>query len=233
MGTYHSTTTQYPREATGNPNGSKARRYNTSTREGVRAVFDYCLNHPKEGLAPVARKHGLGPTTPQTWLTARAELQPNKHLVEWFREGDNLARWQRIRHGNSISPRLLDAIGEAPQTASEPEPKRPVYHAYTVGDERLVGPTGIGTFVPGTTDDLLVIKEEALKVKADAEAVATEATILVAAIDTIRDWLTDKDRLQQALGRIQSLEAQLKASDAVLTRFRQQKLATDQVHSRD
>ena len=181
----------------------------------------------------MARKHGLGPTTPQTWLTARAELQPNKHLVEWFREGDNLARWQRIRHGNSISPRLLDAIGEAPQTAPEPEPKRPVYHAYTVGDERLVGPTGIGTFVPGTTDDLLVIKEEALKVKADAEAVATEATILVAAIDTIRDWLTDKDRLQQALGRIQSLEAQLKASDAVLTRFRQQKLATDQVHSRD
>jgi hypothetical protein len=219
MGTYHSNNVQG--EATGNPNGSK-----TLTREGVRAVFDYCLNHPEEGLARVARKHGLGPTTPQVWLTAPANLQPNKHLVEWFKQGDHLARWRLTRPRNRPSDRLVQAIGEVYQYPTEPEP-------VDVGHERLVGPTGIGTFVPGTTDDLLVIKEEALKVKADAEAVATEATILVVAIDTIRDWLTDKDRLQQALGRVQSLEAQLKASDAVLTRFRQQKLATDQVHSRD
>jgi hypothetical protein len=96
----------------------------------------------------------------------------------------------------------------------------------------LVGPTGIGTFVPITTDDLLVVKEEALKVKAEAEAIALEATVLSLAIDTIRDWLTDKDKLQLALGRIQSLESQLKNSDEVVKRFQEAKLAANQIHSR-
>ena len=78
-----------------------------------------------------------------------------------------------------------------------------------------------------------MVKEEALKVKAEAEAVVLEATVLAAAIDTVRDWLTDKDRLQQALGRIQNLESQLRESDEVLKRFQQQKLASNQVHSMD
>ena len=62
--------------------------------------------------------------------------------------------------------------------------------------DRLVSPNGIGTFVPGTTDDLLVVKEEALRIKSEAEAVALEASVLATAIDTVKDWLTDKDRLQ-------------------------------------
>ena len=77
MGTYHSNTQG---EATGNLNGSK-----TLTREGVRAVFDYCLAHPEQGLTPVGVKHGLGQGTAQTWLTAPKTLKPNKYLVEWFK----------------------------------------------------------------------------------------------------------------------------------------------------
>ena len=56
---------------------------------------------------------------------------------------------------------------------------------------------------------------------------------LAIAIDTVRDWLTDKDKLQLALGRIQSLEAQLKNSDEVVKRFQDRALAANQVHSRD
>jgi len=89
------------------------------------------------------------------------------------------------------------------------------------------------TFIPVTTDDLLVVKEEALRVKAEAEVVVLEATVLALAIDTVRDWLTDKDRLQLALGRIQSLEAQLKAADAIQKRFQEKALASNQVHSSD
>ena len=219
MGTYHSTTKQW--EASGNPNGSK-----TLTREGVRAVFDYCLAHPEQGLTPVGVKHGLGQGTAQTWLTAPKTLKPNKYLVEWFKEQDHLARWRQTRPRNRPGDRLVQAIGEVYQYPTEPEP-------VDVGHERLIGPTGIGTFVPVATDDLLVMKEEALRVKAEAEAVATEANVLAIAIDTLRDWLTDKDKLQQALGRVQSLEAQLKATDTIVKRFQQQKLATNQVHSSD
>ena len=79
----------------------------------------------------------------------------------------------------------------------------------------------------------LVVKEEALRIKAVAEAVVLEATTLSVAIDTVRDWLTDKDKLQLALGRVQSLEAQLKTTDTILKRFQQQKLEANQVHSSD
>jgi len=218
MGTYHSNTQG---EATGNLNGSK-----TLTREGVRAILNDCLTHIKQGLSTVAKAHGVGASTVHTWLTAPEPLKVNKHLVEWFKEQDHLARWRLTRPRNRLGDRLVQAIGEVYQYPTEPEP-------VDVGHERLIGPTGIGTFVPVATDDLLVMKEEALRVKAEAEAVATEANVLAIAIDTLRDWLTDKDKLQQALGRVQSLEAQLRATDAIVKRFQQQKLATNQVHSRD
>jgi hypothetical protein len=220
MGTYHSMDGE---DTQREPSSSGS---STLTREGVRSLFDYCLANPKEGIASISMKYGLGRTTAQTWIAAPAHLTVNKYLVEWFQEDGHLERWLRIRRRNTLNPRLLEAIGKGHQAAPDPEP-------VDVGGERLIGPTGIGTFVPVATDDLLVMREEALRVKTEAEAVATEASILAIAIDTVRDWLTDKDKLQQALGRVQSLEAQLKATDDIVKRFQQQKLATDQVHSRD
>ena len=87
--------------------------------------------------------------------------------------------------------------------------------------------------MPVATDELLVIKQEALDVKAEAESVAQSATELAIAIDTVRDWMGTTDRLQLALGRIPNLEAQLREQDEIVKRFRQQKLATNQVHSTD
>lgn len=222
MGTYHSMDGEdTQQEVTPAANGRR-----TLTREGVRSLFDYCLANPKEGIAKISVKYGIGRTTAQTWIAAPAYLKPHKHAVEWFQEDDHVERWRQTRRHNALGPRLIEAIGKVPQAAPEPE-------AVDVGHERLIGPTGIGTFVPATADDLLVMREEALKVKAEAEAVATEATVLAIAIDTIRDWLTDKDKLEQALGRVQSLEAQLKAADVIVKRFQEAKLAANQIHSRD
>jgi len=219
MGTYHSMDGE---DTQREPSSSGS---STLTREGVRSLFDYGLANPKEGIASISVKYGLGRTTVQTWIAAPAHLTVNKYLVEWFQEDGHLERWLRIRRRNTLGPRLLEAIGKGHQAAPDPEP-------VDVGGERLIGPTGIGTFVPVATDDLLVMKEEALRVKTEAEAVATEASILAIAIDTVRDWLTDKDKLQQVLGRIESLEAQLKAADAIVKRFQEAKLAANQIHSR-
>jgi hypothetical protein len=196
-------------------------------RDGVRAILEESLANPTTGLNRISIAHGIGGTSSQTWLAVPAHLKPHKDVVAWFQEGDHLERWLQTRRHNTLGPRLLEAIGAVQQAPPEPEP-------VDVGHERLVGPTGIGAFVPVTTDDLLVLKEEALKVKTEAEAVVTEASLLAIAIDTVRDWLTDKDKLQQALGRLQTLESQLKASDDAVRRFQQQKLASNQVvHSND
>ena len=222
MGTYHSMDGEDTQQ--GVTPAANGRR--TLTREGVRSLFDYCLANPKEGIASISMKYGLGRTTAQTWIAAPAHLKPHKYAVEWFQEGDHVERWRQTRQHNALGPRLIEAIGKVPQVASEPE-------AVDVGHERLIGPTSIEAFVPVTADDLLVMREEALRVKTEAEAVATEASILAVAIDTVRDWLTDKDKLQQVLGRIESLEAQLKAADVIVKRFQEAKLAANQIHSRD
>ena len=224
MGTYHSTNKVDAQwEATGNPNGGR-----TLKREGVRALLEDSLAHPQEGFAPVSRRHRVSHSTASTWLRAPAYLKVNQYVAEWFREGDHLERWLLTRPNNTLGPRLLEAVGVVVWKAPPgPEP-------VDAGNERLIGPTGIGAFVPVATDDLLVLKGEALKVKAEAEAVVTEASVLAIAIDTVRDWLTDKDKLQQALGRVQALESQLRATDDTIKRFQQQKLASNHVvHSND
>ena len=206
----------------------------------VREILDALLNDPQLSVAKAGKMFRISGSTLQTWMVAPEHLKLNETLIDWLAEGNHLERWLKERPRNNLSARVMHAVNaykrvaysvndykpgqEAPPTL-EPEPERNV--------ERLVGPSGIGAFVPGTTDDLLVVKEEVLKVQAEAEAVALEATVLATAIDTVRDWLTDKDRLQQALGRIQNLESQLKESDTILKRFQQQKLASNQVHSRD
>ena len=196
----------------------------------VREILDALLNDPKLSVAKAGKMFRVSGSTLQTWMVAPEHLKLNATLIDWLAEGNPLERWLKERPRNSLSARVVYAVNdykpgqEAPPTL-EPEPERNV--------ERLVGPSGIAAFVPGTTDDLLVVKEEALRIKAEAEAVALEATVLATAIDTVRDWLTDKDKLQQALGRIQNLESQLRESDTILKRFQQQKLASNQVHSSD
>ena len=220
----------------------RQRRSPQQGRDAIYAAFDHALAHPEEGLHHVGPKFGVGGSTMANWLNPSAKFTPNKFLVTWLRGRDpltldgsgltNLVRWEELRPQNLINQRMRQGIASV-VTRPKAQPKAATPDVVLVESERLIGPTGIGAFVPGTTDDLLVVKEEALRVKAEAEAVALEAAVLAAAIDTVRDWLTDKDRLQQALGRIQNLESQLRESDTILKRFQQQKLASNQVHSSD
>ena len=175
------------------------------------------------------------------WLNPPDRAKPNIHLITWLKKRDpltidgsgvtNLVAWEQVRPQNTVTQRVIQALHSKPRVKVQPT-VQPTAPTPDVGHEPLVGPTGIGTFVPVATDDLLVVREEALKVKVEAEAIATEASTLAIAIDTIRDWLTDKDKLQQVLGRIESLEAQLKAADAIVKRFQEAKLAANQIHSR-
>ncbi len=238
MGTY-----PQPKVADG---GGPSRRPSSSGRKHkgraeIFAAFDYALAHPSDGLHIVGPKFDIGSSSMANWLNPPMRngvvATPNKHLVAWLKKRDplildgsgvtNRVAWERVRPQNPVNQLVIQELQRKPRVKVLPATPTP-----DVGHEPLVGPTGIGTFVPGTIDDLLVVKEEALKVKAEAEAVALDATVLALAIDTVRDWLTDKDKLQLALGRIQSLEQQLKQQDATLKRFQEKAVAANQVHSR-
>ena len=230
-------------------------------RAEIFEAFNYALAHPAESLHKIGPKLSIGSSSMANWLNPPMRngqvTIPNKHLVAWLKKRDplildgsgvtNRVAWERERPQNPISQSVIQELQRKPRVKVLPT-VQPTVPTPDVGHEPLADPTltgtfvpgtterakklGIGTFVPGTIDDLLVVKEEALKVKAEAEAVALDATVLALAIDTIRDWLTDKDKLQSALGRIQSLEQQLKKQDATLKQFQDKALAANQVHSR-
>ena len=220
------------------------------TQATVDNVLETLVLNPKLSLLKVSTASGMGGSTTSNWFkayttkTSKGGLAvSNSKVLGWLARDtngiSNLTRLTKARPNLTISQTVRDTVsemlGDAPAPAPDVVPVGESSDAFTAAfkAERLIGPTGIGTFVPGTTDDLLVVRGEALRIKAEAEAVALEATVLATAIDTVRDWLTDKDKLQQALGRIQNLESQLRESDTILKRFQQQKLASNQVHSSD
>ena len=218
------------------------------TQATVDNVLETLVLNPKLSLLKVSAASGMGGSTTSNWFKAYSTgngkvAVSNSKVLDWLARDtngvSNLARMVKARPFIKIGQEVRDAVsemlGDAPAPAPDVVPVGESSDAFTAAfkAERLIGPTGIGTFVPGTTDDLLVVRGEALRIKAEAEAVALEATVLATAIDTVKDWLTDKDRLQQALGRIQNLESQLRESDTILKRFQQQKLAANQVHSND
>ena len=238
MGTY-----PQPKAPEAGGPGSRSRKgIPRKGREAIFAAFDYALAHPDESLMNLGPKHGVGSSTMANWLNPPTRSTPNKHLVAWLKKRDpltldgsgvtNLVAWERARPQNTISQRVIQELHVRKPRVKVLPTAEPTVATPDVGHDPLVGPTGIGTFVPVTTDDLLVVKEEALKVKAAAEALALDATVLSLAIDTVRDWMTDREQLQLALGRIQSLESQLKNSDDIVRRFQQSKLEANQIHSR-
>jgi hypothetical protein len=212
------------------------RSYNGIDYAAMTAYLEDMITKPRLSVVKLAKQHGIGVSTASNWFNvypskiAGRKPQRNLRVAVWLKEftngKNNLARLLKARPKQGIHSLILQEVADAVALHDASD-------SIDVGHEPLVGPTGIGTFVPTTTDDLLVVKEEVLKVRAEAEAVVLEATTLAVAIDTVRDWLTDKDKLQLALGRIQSLEAQLKNSDEVVKRFQDRALAANQVHSRD
>ena len=190
-------------------------------------ILEYAIANPSVPTLQVGVHHGMGRSSLSNWFRPPSPRHLNSKVVQWFNTDDNYQRFIASGRDTTLSPLLLDAINPPAEEFEEDVASVP-----DVGHDPQLGPNGIGTFVPVTTDDLLVMREEALKVKAEAEAVAIEANVLAIAIDTIRDWLSDKDKLQQVLGRIESLEAQLKAADVIVKRFQEAKLAANQVHSR-
>jgi hypothetical protein len=199
------------------------------------AYLEDMIASPKLSVAKLATKHGLGISTASNWFNVfpnkakgRKPIRNNR-VTTWlkgFTDGENnLARLLKARPKHSVHSLILQEVADV---VAIHVPK-----VVDVGHERRVGPTGIGTFTPATTDDLLVIRGEVQAVKDEVLVIASEATRLVDAIDLVRETLNTTDKLQLALGRIDHYESRIKELEATLDRFRQSKLASNQVHSSD
>ena len=240
MGTYHPIAR--PASATKKKRGTY-RRVDTAT---TTAYLEDLIANPELSVVKLAKRHGLGVSTASNWFNiyprGNGKFQRNLKVAAWLKEftdgENNLARLLKARpkHGvhsvilQEVADAIADMTAEQLRVAVLPD----VATAPTdVGHDRRVGPTGIGTFVPGTADDLLVVRGEAQAVKDEVLVIASEAARLIDAIDLVRETLNTTDKLQLAMGRIDLYESRIKELEATVDRFRQSKLASNQVHSSD
>ena len=233
MGTYHPIAR--PTSTT-----KERRRYRGVDDAAMTAYLEDMIAKPKLSVVKLAKLHGFGASTASNWFNVYprkrggGKPQRNLRVAAWLKgytDGkNNLARMLKARPKHGVHPIILQEVADAVAIHDgESIDTTPT----DVGHDRRVGPTGIGTFVPGTADDLLVIRGEAQAVKDEVLVIASEAARLIDAIDLVRETLNTTDKLQLAMGRIDIYQSRIKELEATVDLFRQQKLASNQVHSSD
>ena len=259
MGTYHpiANSTDSDRHIT----SAKKNKRNYKPRtilsyDETAAILEQMVAEPRLSLGQLSRQHGLGNSTVSNWFI----VQPNKvvgrkplrnfKVAEWMQDStdgiNNLARFQIARPKQRIDQQIKDEgaaiVNKDDKVATHLQadnlnPQKPFavteHGVFVAGTTERMKRLGIGTFRPATTDDLLVVRGEAQAVKDEVLAIADMATRLVDAIALVREALTTSDQLKIAMGRIDHYESRIKELEFTLERFRQSKLASNQVHSRD
>ena len=238
MGTYHpiANSTDSDRHIT----SAKKNKRNYKPRtilsyDETAAILEQMVAEPRLSLGQLSRQHGLGNSTVSNWFI----IQPNKlvgrkplrnfKVAEWMQDStdgiNNLARFQIARPKQRIAQQIKDEVAAIVN-------KDDKVATHLQADDLHPAVT-VGPFRPPTTDDLLVVRGEAQAVKDEVLAIADMATRLVDAIDLVREALTTSDQLKTAMGRIDHYESRIKELEFTLERFRQSKLASNQVHSTD
>lgn len=238
MGTYHpiANSTDSDRHIT----SAKKNKRNYKPRtilsyDETAAILEQMVAEPRLSLGQLSRQHGLGNSTVSNWFI----VQPNKlvgrkplrnfKVAEWMQDStdgiNNLARFQIARPKQRIDQQIKDEVAAIVN-------KDDKVATHLQADDLHPAVT-VGTFRPTTTDDLLVVRGEVQAVKDEVLAIADTATRLIDAIDLVREALTTSDQLKIAMGRIDHYESRIKELEFTLERFRQSKLASNQVHSTD
>jgi hypothetical protein len=197
----------------------------------IATVMEYAIGHPDETRNAVALRHNYrSGSTIHGWCT-----RPGNGIgLRWFTEGDNLERWEASRPEDRLSPTLRANVLAQRHGAPALEPPASRVVEPTPVTEPALVVNAPHSFTPQASGDLLVVREDILTLQQSAERIATEARAVIIAIDTVRDWLDDREKLESALGRVQTLEAQLEAANRAIQTFQNQKIGNSLVvHSKD
>jgi hypothetical protein len=243
MGTYH------PIVNSTSVNKNKRRRTKkTKTHlsyEQTAGILENLINDPHLSLSEAGRQVGIGESTLSNWFCiypnkiAGRKPSRNYKVAEWFQSStdgvNNLDRFLAARPRQRVDQQIRDEVAAIVNKDDKVATHLQADDLHWINKplDGIRAAVAVGTFKPTTTDDLLVVRGEAQAVKDEVLAIADTATRLVDAIDLVREALTTSDQLKVAMGRIDHYESRIAQLEETLKRFQQEKLATNQVHSRD
>ena len=191
------------------------------TEAEIRTVFQYLLDYPTVPKRDVCRQFGASTSAVWKWLKC---APPNPYLAKWLSEDNHLAKWQRKRSRMRVGAAMLEQVRRYQA--------QPV--AVITAECATTEPPVAVAFTPQTPGDLLVIREEILNTVKDAQVAFQKAQDVLAAIDLVREALTDKVIIKNLETEKVRLENQLALADAQVKQLQSARLQANQiVHSRD
>ena len=196
------------------------------TEAEIRTVFQYLLDYPTVPKRDVCRQFGASTSAVWKWLKC---APPNPYLAKWLSEDNHLAKWQRKRSRMRVGAAMLEQVRLEQVRRCQAQPV-----AVITAECATTEPPAAVAFTPQTPGDLLVIREEILNTVQSTQVAFQKAQDVLAAIDLVREALTDKTVIRTLEAEKARLENQLALADAQVKQLQSARLQANQiVHSRD
>ena len=187
----------------------------------IRAYAQYLLDHPEVRQMDAGAKFGVSGSTAWQWLNS---TKPNPYFAWWLSEDNHLNQWRRTRSRIKFGAAMLNQVRRYQA--------QPV--AVITAECATTEPPAAVAFTPQTPGDLLVIREEILNTVKSTQVAFQKAQDVLAAIDLVREALTDKVIIKNLETEKVRLENQLALADAQVKQLQSARLQANQiVHSRD
>ena len=191
------------------------------TEDVIRAYAQYLLDHPEVRQMDAGAKFGVSGSTAWQWLNS---TKPNPYFAWWLSEDNHLNQWRRKRSRIKVGAAMLNQVRRYQA--------QPV--AVITAECATTEPPAAVAFTPQTPGDLLVIREEILNTVKSTQVAFQKAQDVLAAIDLVREALTDKVIIKNLETEKARLENQLALADAQVKQLQSARLQANQiVHSRD
>ena len=187
----------------------------------IRAYAQYLLDHPEVRQMDAGAKFGVSGSIAWQWLNS---TRPNPYFAKWLSEDNHLPQWRRKRSRIKFGAAMLNQVRRYQA--------QPV--AVITAECATTEPPAAVAFTPQTPGDLLVIREEILNTVKSTQVAFQKAQDVLAAIDLVREALTDKVIIKNLETEKVRLENQLALADAQVKQLQSARLQANQiVHSRD
>ena len=188
MSTYHSIEKNELSKALEDQRIKRARKY--VTYKVTSDVCEYMVAHPDATLKQVSKEFGLGNSTVYNWFSRRDGHKRTEHLARWLGTGNNFQRLNNAREDLQLFPSSITGL---PMTGHGHILEKPSKQEFTATWE-------------APSESLSMLREEALTIATQAKAIGIDAESLIAAIDVVQQWSSDRDKLDQANKLVMSLQ---------------------------
>ena len=178
-------------------------------------VCEFMVAHPDATLKQVSKEFDLGNSTVYNWFSRRDGSKRTENLTRWLGTGNN---FQRLNNAREDLQLFAPPITGLPITGHGHILEKPSKQESTATWE-------------APSESLTMLREEARTVATQAMTVGIDAEALIAAIDLVQQWSSDRDKLDQANKLVMSLQDKIEKLESEKVNMTERLVKAQSTHS--